>query len=187
MNNLFFRHEGRKMKQELRCHAVLCPKEDKAKQMSANLTNRLHQALVDFKKDKISRQNARLSLANSIHSNPSMPYRKLLLQAGTSNYKPPIERSKSAPKLTSIEEAEYEEEEEFPAISAAVPQYDSLEAIAEVHPEPSFSNGLSGSSPMLPSRVPQLPNSSPPNFPHESSAVIIFNEDNSDYAKMILI
>jgi len=175
-----YRHEGRKMKQELRCHAVLCPKEDKAKQMSTNLTNRLHQALVDFKKDKISRQNARLSLANSIHSNPSMPYRKLLLQAGTSNYKPPIERSKSAPKLTSIEEAEYEEEDEFPAINAAVPQYDSLEAIAEVHPEPSFSNGLSGSSPLLPSRVPQLPNSSPPSFPHESSAVIIFDEDNSD-------
>ena len=99
------------MKQELRCHAVLCPKEDKAKQISGHLTDRLHQALVDFKKEKISRQNARLSLANSIHDNPSMPYRKLLLQSGTSNYKPPIERSKSAPKLTSIEEADLEEED----------------------------------------------------------------------------
>jgi hypothetical protein len=68
------------MKQELRCHAVLCPREDKAKEMALNLQNRLHQALVDFKKEKISRQNARLSLANSIHDNPSMPYRKLLLQ-----------------------------------------------------------------------------------------------------------
>ena len=101
------------MKQELRCHAVLCPKEDKAKHISRNLQDRLHQALVDFKKEKISRQNARLSLANSIHDNPSMPYRKLLLQTGTCNYKPPIERSKSAPKLTSIEEADFEEEEEF--------------------------------------------------------------------------
>ena len=98
------------MKQELRCHAVLCPKEDKAKQISGHLQDRLHQALVDFKKEKISRQNARLSLANSIHENPSMPYRKLLLQTGTCNYKPPIERSKSAPKLTSIEEADMEEE-----------------------------------------------------------------------------
>merc|ERR1719383_378924 len=50
-----YRHEGRKMKQELRCHAVLCPKEDKAKEMAANLQDRLHQALVDFKKEKISR------------------------------------------------------------------------------------------------------------------------------------
>ena len=99
------------MKQELRCHAVLCPKEDKALQIAGNLQDRLHQALIDFKKEKISRQNARLSLANSIHDNPSMPYRKLLLQTGTCNYKPPIERSKSAPKLTSIEEAEMEEEE----------------------------------------------------------------------------
>ena len=98
------------MKQELRCHAVLCPKEDKAKQIAGHLQDRLHQALVDFKKEKISRQNARLSLANSIHENPSMPYRKLLLQTGTCNYKPPIERSKSAPKLTSIEEADMEEE-----------------------------------------------------------------------------
>lgn len=105
-----YRHEGRKMKQELRCHAVLCPKEDKAKQISGHLTDRLHQALIDFKKEKISRQNARLSLANSIHENPTMPYRKLLLQTGTCNYKPPIERSKSAPKLTSIEEADMEEE-----------------------------------------------------------------------------
>ena len=98
------------MKQELRCHAVLCPKEDKAKQISGHLTDRLHQALIDFKKEKISRQNARLSLANSIHENPTMPYRKLLLQTGTCNYKPPIERSKSAPKLTSIEEADMEED-----------------------------------------------------------------------------
>ena len=101
------------MKQELRCHAVLCPKEEKAKQMATALQDRLHQALIDFKKEKISRQNARLSLANCLHDNPGIPYRKLLLQAATSNYKPPIERSKSAPKLTSIEEAELEEEEEY--------------------------------------------------------------------------
>jgi Phosphotyrosine interaction domain (PTB/PID) len=112
MNVVFFRHEGRKMKQELRCHAVLCPRDDTARSMAASLTDRLHQALVDFRKEKLWRQNARLSLANCLQDNPSMPYRKLLLQAGTANYKPPIERSKSAPKLTAIEEAEFEEEEE---------------------------------------------------------------------------
>jgi plasmid rolling circle replication initiator protein Rep len=39
----FDRHEGRKMKQELRCHAVLCPSENKAKMMAEKLQNRLHQ------------------------------------------------------------------------------------------------------------------------------------------------
>ena len=140
------------MKQELRCHAVLCPKEDKARQMGTNLQNRLHQALVDFKKDKISRQNARLSLANSIHENPSMPYRKLLLQAGTNNYKPPIERSKSAPKLTSIEEVDLEEEEEEEDDYEY--EYECVEShVAEVHVDP-LSLRL-GEEP----RVPPLPNS----------------------------
>ena len=31
------------MKQELRCHAVLCPKEEKARQMATCLQERLHQ------------------------------------------------------------------------------------------------------------------------------------------------
>jgi len=38
-----YRHEGRKMKQELRCHAVLCPSENKAKKMCKKLQERLHQ------------------------------------------------------------------------------------------------------------------------------------------------
>ena len=115
--HLFFSHEGRKMKQELRCHAVLCPSESKARAMAQRLQDRLRQALVDFRREKISRQNARLSLANSVYENPSMPYRKILLHTGTSNYRPPHERGKSAPKLKAIEEEsssvmEEEEEEE---------------------------------------------------------------------------
>ncbi len=109
------------MKQELRCHAVLCPSENKAKAMAQRLQDRLHQALVDFKREKISRQNARLSLANSVYDNPSMPYRKILLHTGSSNYRPPHERGKSAPKLkaieeedTLVEEEEEDEEEELP-------------------------------------------------------------------------
>lgn len=71
----------------------------------------LSQALKEFKRDKINRQNARLSLVNSLYENPSMPRRKILLSVGANNYRPPMERSKSAPKLMAIEEAVGEEEE----------------------------------------------------------------------------
>lgn len=66
----------------------------------------------EFKRDKINRQNARLSLANSVYDNPSMPRRKILLSIGANNYRPPMERSKSAPKLMAIEEAIGEEDED---------------------------------------------------------------------------
>lgn len=71
----------------------------------------LSQALKEFKRDKISKQNARLSLVNSLYENPSMPRRKILLSVGANNYRPPMERSKSAPKLMSIEEAVGEEDD----------------------------------------------------------------------------
>lgn len=69
-------------------------------------------ALREFKRDKISKQNARLSLANSVYDNPQMPRRKILLSTGGNNYRPPLERSKSAPKLMAIEEIIEEDEEE---------------------------------------------------------------------------
>jgi len=163
-----YRHEGRKMKQELRCHAVLCPKEEKARQMATCLQERLHQALVDFKKEKISRQNARLSLANCLQDNPSMPYRKLLLQTGTCNYKPPIERSKSAPKLTSIVEAELEEEEEW--------EEERLSRVAEEEVEEAVMVHCDSPNEL---RVPRLPTSSPPKFSNADS-IIIFGDQDSD-------
>lgn len=113
-----YRHEGRKLKQELRCHAVVCSKESVAKQIACQLQNRLAQALNEFKRDKISRQNARLSLANSVYENPSLPRRKILLSTGSHNYRPPLERSKSAPRLMSIEES-LEEDEELAECSAS--------------------------------------------------------------------
>ena len=58
---IFRRHEGRKLKQELRCHAILCGKEE-AKMLSQTLRYRLAEALFDFRKEKIQRQNARLSM-----------------------------------------------------------------------------------------------------------------------------
>lgn len=109
-----YRHEGRKLKQELRCHAVLCSKESVARRMATTLRLRLAQALLEFKRDKLLRQNARLSLANSVYENPSLPRRKILLSTGSQNYRPPLERSKSAPKLMSIDESLEEEEENSP-------------------------------------------------------------------------
>lgn len=75
------------------------------------LQGNLFRALKEFKRDKISRQNARLSLANCVYDNPSLPRRKLMLSVGGNNYRPPLERSKSAPKLMAIEEAEDDDEE----------------------------------------------------------------------------
>lgn len=108
-----YRHEGRRLRHELRCHAVLCPTSSVARQIETHLKNSLVLALAEFKRDKISRQNARLSLANSVYENPTIPRRKILLSTGSNNYRPPLERSKSAPKLTSIEENLEEEDDIF--------------------------------------------------------------------------
>ncbi|KAK3864989.1 hypothetical protein Pcinc_029362, partial [Petrolisthes cinctipes] len=107
-----YRHEGRRLKQELRCHAVLCPKTTKAEAMACELRVRLAAALQEFRREKVVRQNARLSLTSAIYDNASIPRRKLLLSTGGANYRPPLERSKSAPKLGAIEEIIGEEEEQ---------------------------------------------------------------------------
>ncbi|KAG5681682.1 hypothetical protein PVAND_011095 [Polypedilum vanderplanki] len=107
-----YRHEGRKLKHELRCHAVICSKEALCQEIALQLKQNLAIALREFKRDKINKQNARLSLANAADDNPSMPRRKILLSTGANNYRPPLERSKSAPKLFSIEEMVDEEDEE---------------------------------------------------------------------------
>jgi Phosphotyrosine interaction domain (PTB/PID) len=126
-----YRHEGRRLKHELRCHAVICSKDNIAQEISTRLKvgleslvgntikknkflsqENLATALREFKRDKISKQNARLSLANAVYDNPSMPRRKILLSVGANHYRPPLERSKSAPKLMAIEEIIGEEEEE---------------------------------------------------------------------------
>lgn len=99
-----YRHEGRRLRHELRCHAVLCQSASIAREIEARLKESLILALAEFRKEKICRQNARLSLANSVYDNPSIPRRKILLSTGACNYRPPLERSKSAPKLSMIEE-----------------------------------------------------------------------------------
>ncbi|XP_055607148.1 uncharacterized protein LOC129754912 [Uranotaenia lowii] len=107
-----YRHEGRKLKHEFRCHAVICAKESIAQDISSTLKENLAKALQEFKRDKLNKQNARLSLANSVYDNPTMPRRKIMLSVGSSNYRPPLERSKSAPKLMAIEEMIGEEDED---------------------------------------------------------------------------
>lgn len=100
-----YRHVGRRGKPELRCHAVLCAKEEVAKRMARVLGERVASALAEFRREKALRQRARLSLTE-------MPIRKQLLVKGLANFRPPLERSRSAPKLMAIiEDAEREEEE----------------------------------------------------------------------------
>ena len=96
------------------------------------------QALVDFKKEKISRQNARLSLANSAYENPTMPFRKILLQTGSANYRPPVERGKAAPKLKVIEEVIFEEDEddETTLMPTPTPTTTTLSTLERCNSEP---------------------------------------------------
>lgn len=54
-----YRHEGRRLRPELRCHAALCNKESTARRLASTLNTRLQQALLEFRRDKVSRQNAR--------------------------------------------------------------------------------------------------------------------------------
>lgn len=131
-----YRHEGRRLRHELRCHAVLCPSSHTAKQIESKLKHSLALALAEFKRDKISRQNARLSLVNSVYENPTIPRRKILLSTGGQNYRPPLERSKSAPKLTIIEENLEETEEIFEgrprnSVKKILRHYDSTSALLD--------------------------------------------------------
>ena len=69
----------------------------------------------------------RLSLANAVYENPSLPRRKILLSTGGQNYRPPLERSKSAPKLSAIEEDTVAEEIEQKRL---LEEIRSLESVA---------------------------------------------------------
>ncbi|XP_076306779.1 protein FAM43A-like [Tachypleus tridentatus] len=105
-----YRHETRRFKQELRCHAILCGKEDKAQIMVNQLNQKLTAALQEFRREKLTRQKARLTVTRSSFVVPTLPRRKQLLVTGTANFRPPLERARSAPKLTAIEELEEEDE-----------------------------------------------------------------------------
>ncbi|KAI6208989.1 PID domain-containing protein [Aphelenchoides besseyi] len=95
-----YKHEGKRMKPELRCHAVLCKKATEPQRIVQTLTAYLQSALQEYKREKVTIQKSRLS--------GGCPRRKLILQTGTLNFRTPPNRSKSAPRLGSIEEEDDE-------------------------------------------------------------------------------
>jgi len=101
-----YRHEGKKMKMELRCHAVICKTEIKAKVMAVQLHEKLSFALKEFMREKTRKQNSRLVLqrTNSLpQSGNVLPKRTQFLSTGQ-NFKPPISKSNTAPRLGAISE-----------------------------------------------------------------------------------
>ncbi|XP_030072000.1 protein FAM43A [Microcaecilia unicolor] len=107
-----YRHELRHKAVMLRCHAVLVSKPEKARAMALLLYQTSSAALAEFKRLKRRDDARHQQLRGAI---PLVPLRKLLLLQGQCCYKPPAERSRSAPKLGSITEdllGEEEEEEE---------------------------------------------------------------------------
>lgn len=121
-----YRHEGKRLKVELRCHAVLTRTDTQAKAIAVQLHDRLTVALAEFLRMKTRRQNARLALqrtytlptsgtklsAGSLPSPGSgvsgIPARSMYLTTGQ-NFKSPIDKSPSAPKLGAITESLEEE------------------------------------------------------------------------------
>ncbi|KAI6198374.1 PID domain-containing protein [Aphelenchoides fujianensis] len=103
-----YKHEGKRMKPELRCHAVLCKKHAEPARLVETLTNYLQMALQEYKREKLTMEKAR---KNSVTSG-GCPRRKLILQTGTLNFRPPVNRSKSAPRLGSIDEEDEQDDEE---------------------------------------------------------------------------
>jgi len=103
-----YRHEGKKMKVELRCHAVLCQKAEKARAIAVQLHDKLTCAFSEFVREKTRRQNARLALqrTNSLpactnRESIGTPLRRRFLSTAQ-NFKPSIESAGNAPKLGSI-------------------------------------------------------------------------------------
>lgn len=109
-----YRHEMKHKAVMLRCHAVLVSRPEKAKAMALLLYQTSATALAEFKRLK-RRDDARHQQQQLIGEQtiPLVPLRKLL--NGQCCYKPPVERSRSAPKLGSITEDLVGEEAEAKA------------------------------------------------------------------------
>ncbi|XP_078415319.1 protein FAM43B [Cetorhinus maximus] len=107
-----YRHQVRNKAVVLRCHAVLVSRADKARAMALLLGQTSSSAFNEFRRlkrqdDARHRQQQRLGEVIV----PFVPLRRLL--NGQCPYRPPAERSKSAPRLSSIaEDVRGEEEEE---------------------------------------------------------------------------
>lgn len=128
-----YRHELKHKAVMLRCHAVLVSKPEKAQAMALLLYQTSANALAEFKRLK-RRDDARHQQQELVgaHTIPLVPLRKLLLH-GPCCYKPPVERSRSAPKLGSItedllgEQQEQEEEDEEEHLEGCLEEEDEEE------------------------------------------------------------
>uniref|UniRef100_A0A8D0CD70 Family with sequence similarity 43 member A n=1 Tax=Salvator merianae TaxID=96440 RepID=A0A8D0CD70_SALMN len=105
-----YRHEVKHKAVMLRCHAVLVSKAEKARAMALLLYQTSAAALAEFRRLK-KRADARHQQLQQAAAGPDadaaiplLPLRKLLLHGPAGCYKPPVERSRSAPKLGSITE-----------------------------------------------------------------------------------
>ncbi|XP_072897279.1 protein FAM43A [Hemitrygon akajei] len=120
-----YRHELKHKAVMLRCHAVLVSKPEKAKAMALLLYQTSSNALAEFKRlkrrDDARHQQQKLVGEQSI---PLVPLRKLM--NGQCSYKPPVERSRSAPKLGSITEDLVGEEEEQRALLEISLEYEDI-------------------------------------------------------------
>ncbi|KAJ1374599.1 hypothetical protein KIN20_037313 [Parelaphostrongylus tenuis] len=113
-----YKHDGKRLKPELRCHAVLCKRSLDPMTIHTKLQQFLHAALQEYRREKFALQNARLS---------GCPRRKRILHSGSLNFRPPVCRSKSAPRLGSIDE-----EQELDA------EIDNETVCYQAHPEVIF-------------------------------------------------
>ncbi|XP_067898386.1 protein FAM43A [Heterodontus francisci] len=125
-----YRHELKHKAVMLRCHAVLVSKAEKAQAMALLLYQTSSSALAEFKRlkrrDDARHQQQRLIGEQTI---PLVPLRKLM--NGQCSYKPPVERSRSAPKLGSITEDLVGEEEEEKAELEMSAEYEDILDSAE--------------------------------------------------------
>lgn len=126
-----YRHEVKHKAVLLRCHAVLVSKAEKARAMALLLYQTSAAALADFRRLKRRADARRQHLQLQQQQNqavgagavPLVPLRQQLLLPGgaAACYKPPVERSRSAPKLGCIsEDALGEEREERDAAAEAL-------------------------------------------------------------------
>uniref|UniRef100_A0A915KHS1 PID domain-containing protein n=1 Tax=Romanomermis culicivorax TaxID=13658 RepID=A0A915KHS1_ROMCU len=61
------------MKPEMRCHAVLCKRLEQPANLAQSLQEKITAALMDYKREKLAKQNLRLSSASTAGYQPSVP------------------------------------------------------------------------------------------------------------------
>ncbi|GFO31160.1 protein fam43a [Plakobranchus ocellatus] len=126
-----YRHEGRRMKMELRCHAVLCTSEAKAKAMALRLHEKLSSSLKEFLREKLRKQTSRLALqrTSSLPKTGAMlPLRTQLLSTANNFRGTPTAKANAANKLGAITE-DSEEEEMMRVLDEEEPEDEAVEDI----------------------------------------------------------